>query len=93
VGEFADPTTIRTFPKPDLPGGAAGGVDFDPEAEQIADAVEERGIPVEKLIFERGPRPLEAGKPDRGLHRDRGLSRSARLIGRLSIRERIVTAG
>jgi dipeptidyl aminopeptidase/acylaminoacyl peptidase len=36
VGAFADPTTIRAFPEPDLPEGAAGGVDFGPDAERFA---------------------------------------------------------
>jgi dipeptidyl aminopeptidase/acylaminoacyl peptidase len=36
VGEFDGPTTIRTFPEPDLPRGAAGGVDFGPDAERFS---------------------------------------------------------
>ncbi|MFP8953919.1 S9 family peptidase [Natrialbaceae archaeon A-arb3/5] len=38
VGEFDadDPTAFETFPEPDLPGGVAGGVSFDPDAERFA---------------------------------------------------------
>ncbi|AGB30412.1 peptidase S9 prolyl oligopeptidase active site domain protein [Natrinema pellirubrum DSM 15624] len=38
VGEFDpdDPTAFETFPDPDLPGGVAGGVSFDPDAERFA---------------------------------------------------------
>ncbi len=38
VGEFDadDPTAFETFPEPDLPGGIAGGVSFDPDAERFA---------------------------------------------------------
>ncbi|PSQ18583.1 S9 family peptidase [Halobacteriales archaeon QS_8_69_26] len=36
VGELAGPTTIAEHPTPDLPGGVAGGVSFDPDAERFA---------------------------------------------------------
>ncbi|MDG5819219.1 S9 family peptidase [Natronococcus sp. A-GB7] len=38
VGEFDadEPTAFETFPEPDLPGGVAGGVSFDPDAERFA---------------------------------------------------------
>ncbi|MDG5758606.1 S9 family peptidase [Natronococcus sp. A-GB1] len=38
VGEFDanEPTEFETFPEPDLPGGVAGGVSFDPDAERFA---------------------------------------------------------
>ncbi|ELY53344.1 S9 family peptidase [Natronolimnohabitans innermongolicus] len=38
VGEFDadDPTEFEPFPDPDLPGGIAGGVSFDPDAERFA---------------------------------------------------------
>ncbi|MCU4926323.1 S9 family peptidase [Halobacteria archaeon AArc-dxtr1] len=38
VGAFDsdDPTAFETFPTPDLPGGVAGGVSFDPDAERFA---------------------------------------------------------
>ncbi|SDQ38381.1 S9 family peptidase [Natronobacterium texcoconense] len=38
VGEFDEdePTVFETFPEPDLPGGVAGGVSFDPDAERFA---------------------------------------------------------
>ncbi|WP_117364495.1 S9 family peptidase [Natrarchaeobaculum sulfurireducens] len=38
VGEFDadDPTAFETFPEPDLPGGIAGGVSFDPDADRFA---------------------------------------------------------
>ena len=38
VGEFDadDPTEYEAFPEPDLPGGIAGGVSFDPDAERFA---------------------------------------------------------
>ncbi|MFD1563502.1 prolyl oligopeptidase family serine peptidase [Haloarchaeobius amylolyticus] len=38
VGEFDadEPTAYKTFPEPDLPGGVAGGVSFDPDAERFA---------------------------------------------------------
>ncbi|SEH16435.1 Dipeptidyl aminopeptidase/acylaminoacyl peptidase [Natronorubrum sediminis] len=38
VGEFDanDPTAFETFPEPDLLGGIAGGVSFDPDAERFA---------------------------------------------------------
>ncbi|WP_265108716.1 S9 family peptidase [Halosolutus halophilus] len=38
VGEFDadDPIAFETFPEPDLPGGVAGGVSFDPDAERFA---------------------------------------------------------
>ncbi|WP_247729446.1 S9 family peptidase [Halovivax limisalsi] len=38
VGELddTDPTAFETFPEPDLPGGVAGGVSFDPDAERFA---------------------------------------------------------
>ncbi|WP_455447940.1 S9 family peptidase [Natrinema thermotolerans] len=38
VGAFDpdDPTAFETFPDPDLPGGVAGGVSFDPDAERFA---------------------------------------------------------
>ncbi|WP_254863725.1 S9 family peptidase [Halovivax gelatinilyticus] len=38
VGEFddSDPTAFETFPEPDLPGGVAGAVSFDPDAERFA---------------------------------------------------------
>ncbi|OLZ39681.1 peptidase S9 [Natrinema saccharevitans] len=38
VGAFDpdEPTDYETFPEPDLPGGVAGGVSFDPDAERFA---------------------------------------------------------
>ncbi|TMT87546.1 S9 family peptidase [Haloterrigena sp. H1] len=38
AGEFDadEPTAYKTFPEPDLPGGVAGGVSFDPDAERFA---------------------------------------------------------
>ncbi|QPV63499.1 S9 family peptidase [Halosimplex litoreum] len=36
VGELAGPTEIDEFPAPDLPGGIAGGVAFDGDAERFA---------------------------------------------------------
>jgi dipeptidyl aminopeptidase/acylaminoacyl peptidase len=36
VGELDGPTEIDTFPDPALPGGVAGGVSFDEEAERFA---------------------------------------------------------
>ncbi|MUV91083.1 prolyl oligopeptidase family serine peptidase [Halapricum sp. CBA1109] len=36
VGELAGPTTIETYPDPDLPGGISGGVSWGPEAERFA---------------------------------------------------------
>ncbi len=38
VGEFdaSEPTAYETFPEPDLPGGVAGGVSFDPDADRFS---------------------------------------------------------
>ncbi len=36
VGELVGPTEIETFPRPDLPEGVAGGVDFGPAGERFA---------------------------------------------------------
>jgi len=36
VGELAGPTEVDEFPAPDLPGGLAGGVAFDDDAERFA---------------------------------------------------------
>lgn len=39
VGELADGTRIEEFPDPDLPGGIAGGVSFDPAGQRFAVSV------------------------------------------------------
>ncbi|MFT4891617.1 MAG: dipeptidyl aminopeptidase/acylaminoacyl peptidase [Halobacteriales archaeon] len=36
VAEFTGPTSLSTFPTPDLPEGVKGGVDFDPDGERFA---------------------------------------------------------
>ncbi len=39
VGELAGETELTEFPDPDLPGGIAGGVSFDPDGERFAVSV------------------------------------------------------
>ncbi|WP_254273785.1 S9 family peptidase [Haloarcula marina] len=52
VGEFDGPTTISEFPTPDLPGGIAGGVAWDPEAERFAISVTGRTVNTNVFVVE-----------------------------------------
>ncbi|KAA9398591.1 S9 family peptidase [Haloarcula sp. CBA1130] len=52
VGELTGPTTIETFPTPDLPGGLAGGVSWGPEAERFAVSVTGRTVNTNVFVVE-----------------------------------------
>jgi dipeptidyl aminopeptidase/acylaminoacyl peptidase len=44
VAEFTAPTTLRTFPTPNLPEGVKGGVDFGPDGDRFAITVSGSGV-------------------------------------------------
>ena len=52
VGELTGPTTIETFPTPDLPGGLAGGVSWGPDAERFAVSVTGRTVNTNVFVVE-----------------------------------------
>ncbi|MFU1782229.1 alpha/beta fold hydrolase [Haloarcula japonica] len=52
VGELTGPTTIETFPTPDLPGGLAGGVSWGPDAERFAVSVTGRRVNTNVFVVE-----------------------------------------
>ncbi|EMA13183.1 S9 family peptidase [Haloarcula marismortui] len=52
VGELTGPTTIETFPTPDLPGGLAGGVSWGPDAERFAVSVTGRQVNTNVFVVE-----------------------------------------
>ncbi|KAA9407696.1 S9 family peptidase [Haloarcula sp. CBA1131] len=52
VGELTGPTTIETFPTPDLPGGLAGGVAWGPNAERFAVSVTGRRVNTNVFVVE-----------------------------------------
>jgi len=52
VGELIGPTTIETFPTPDLPGGLAGGVSWGPDAERFAVSVTGRTVNTNVFVVE-----------------------------------------
>ncbi|AUG46817.1 S9 family peptidase [Haloarcula taiwanensis] len=52
VGELTGPTTVETFPTPDLPGGLAGGVSWGPDAERFAVSVTGRTVNTNVFVVE-----------------------------------------
>ncbi|MDS0222637.1 S9 family peptidase [Haloarcula sp. S1AR25-5A] len=52
VGELTGPTSIETFPTPDLPGGLAGGVSWGPDAERFAVSVTGRTVNTNVFVVE-----------------------------------------
>jgi len=52
VGELTGPTTIETFPTPDIPGGLAGGVSWGPDAERFAVSVTGRTVNTNVFVVE-----------------------------------------
>ncbi|ELY61823.1 peptidase S9 prolyl oligopeptidase active site domain protein [Natronococcus amylolyticus DSM 10524] len=62
VGEFDadEPTEFETFPEPDLPGGVAGGVSFDSDAERFAISTTGDTVNTNAFVVE-----LETGETER----------------------------
>ncbi|MFC7020006.1 MULTISPECIES: S9 family peptidase [Haloarcula] len=52
VGELTGPTTIDSFPIPDLPGGLAGGVAWGPDADRFAVSVTGRTVNTNLFVVE-----------------------------------------
>ena len=52
VGRFDGPTTIETFPTPDLPAGTAGGVSFGPDGERFALSAASRTVNTNVYVIE-----------------------------------------
>ncbi|WP_335999792.1 S9 family peptidase [Halorientalis halophila] len=52
VGELTGPTEYETRPAPTLPGGIAGGVSFDPDAERFALSASSRSVNTNVYVSE-----------------------------------------